>query len=485
MDILKINDFKEYFEYLSKNKEDHIILICSRSNIGKDISDVQADLIQSLGIKTDFSSKRGLNGKHRRGYYAVIDGEEVIAEELGSDEKTLRYKDKRFFIKSTVYTHDKGVEPASILVDKTEYCANKKGLNVVVIDKKTGRPIDSINFYISSEAWELKRNSKTKKRMISENKVLKTFDEVKRVTSGMSSVGKYRVTQGENKLFLRMYNSEKFDRKEYEVGVMNELVKIGVPLAKPVEFGKHESIVYYTTEWLEGKILSSKIRELSSKKVYDIGIMAGKALKLMHGLPVDSSEICWSIKYADNFDELMVLCEEKGLKFHKLDVVRAYFNKHRHLLETRPQGFVHNDYGVHNIMISKKKLTFFDFDTLGFGDPWIDFVQIIPRDDKVGLREKDATSFFATGCINGYFSDENGVVNLPEDFWKLFTLYSIVRRIQSAVRVIDREQSAQMKLAELENFYAASDDMMEDVPKWYRNTMELLQDKPHRKIYTS
>jgi len=477
MDILQINDFKGYFEYLSLKKEDLIILICSRSNIGKDISDEQADLIQSLGIRTDLSSKRGLNGNPRRGYFAVIDGGEVVAEGLGHDEKTLKYQDRRFFIKSTVYTRDKGVEPVSILVDKAEYCVRKKGLNIVVIDKKSGRPIDSINFYISLETCELNRNSKTTERIVSENKVLKAFDDVKKVTSGMSSAGKYRVTQGEKRLFLRMYSysSQKFARKEFEVEIMNELAKLGVPLAKPIDFGKKGGIVYYTTEWLHGKMLSSKIKKLSSLEMYDIGIMAGGALKLMHSLPADSREVSWSEKYTDNFIELMALCKEKGLKFHSLDIVRAYFDKYCHLLETRPQSFVHNDYGVHNIMISKKKLTFFDFDTLGFGDPWIDFVQIIPRKDKAELSKKDATSFFATGCINGYFSNEKRIVNLSEDFWKLYTLYTIVRKIQSAVRVMDREQSAHVKLAELEEFYSASSDMTEVVPKWYENTMKLIE----------
>ena len=157
MDISKINDFKGYFEYLSQNKEDHIILICSRNNIGPAISDVQADLIKSVGIKTDLSSERGLNGDYRRAYFAVIDAGVVIAEELGVDKRTLRYRNQQFYIKSTVYTHAKGVESAKILVDKVEYCVNKKGLNIVVIDKRTLLPIDSVNFYLSSKVNELNR----------------------------------------------------------------------------------------------------------------------------------------------------------------------------------------------------------------------------------------------------------------------------------------------------------------------------------------
>ena len=158
MDITKINGFKDYFEFLSQNKKDYIILICSRNNIGPNISDAQADLIRSsIGIKTDFSSNRGLDGNPWRGYFAVVDGGEIIAEELGVDKKTLRYRSQKLFIKSPVYTHATGVEPANISVDKVEHCVNKKGLNIVVIDKQTEKPIDSINFYISSETCGLNR----------------------------------------------------------------------------------------------------------------------------------------------------------------------------------------------------------------------------------------------------------------------------------------------------------------------------------------
>jgi len=160
MDILKLYDFKDYFEHLSQNKGSYIILICSRDNIGESISEKQADLIRSLlGIRTDISTNRGLKGDPYRAYFAIIDGGKILAEELGSDERTLRYKDQKFYVKSTVYTHTRGVEHARILVNKAEYCANKKGLNIVVVEKETGHPIDSVNLYILSEACELYRTS--------------------------------------------------------------------------------------------------------------------------------------------------------------------------------------------------------------------------------------------------------------------------------------------------------------------------------------
>ena len=474
MDISKIIDFKDYFEFLSQNKKDYIILICSRKDLGSNISDEQADLIKSVGLKSDLSSKRGLNDKHRRCYYAVIDAGVVVAEELSDDKNALTYCDQQISMKSTVYTKDENVESANILVNDEEYCVNKKGLNIVVIDKKTELPIDSINIHISSETCELKRRSK---RKLVENNILKAFDEVRRITSGLSTAKKYCVTQGEEKYFLRIYNISKLNRKEYEIKIMNQLAKLGVPLAKPINFGKKGNVVYYTTEWLKGKNLSYRIKELSSKEKYNLGVKAGNALKLMHKLPANSNEECWSVKYTEKFDNIMLLSQEKGLNFHKLDIVRDYFNKHRHLLPGRPQNFVHNDFGAHNMMLTKKKkLTFFDFDTLGFGDPWSDFVQIIPRNDKEVLEQNDATSFFATGCINGYFSDEFGVAKLPEDFWKLYTLYTIVRRIQSAVRFMECRKSSQIKQEELNKFYSVSDDMTEIIPKWYLNTIEQLSE---------
>ena len=471
MDITKINDFKEYFEFLSQNKKNYIILICSRSNIGSNISDAQADLIHSVGIKTDLSTKRGLKDKYRRGYFAVVDGGEIVAEELGVDKKTLRYRDEKFSIKSTVRASGKSAKSANIMVDAEEYCVNKKGLNIVVIDKKSNLPIDSINFHLSSDTCELKRRST---RKLIENNILSEFDKVRRITSGLSTAKKYCVDQGEEKFFLRIYNISKFSRKAYEIEIMKQLAEIGVPIAKPIDFGKKGKVVYYTTELLKGKNLSHWIKELSTTEEYDLGIKAGKALKLMHKLPADSNEECWSVKYMERFNNIILQCEEEEINFHKLDVVRDYFNKHRHLINDRPQNFVHNDFGVHNMMLYKQNLTFFDFDTLDFGDPWSDFMQIIPRKDKKKLEQNDVTSFFATGCINGYFSDENGAVKLPEGFWELYTLYTIVRRLRSAVIFMECKKSSQIKAKELEKFYSASSDMTVVIPRWYINTMEKL-----------
>lgn len=53
-----------------------------------------------------------------------------------------------------------------------------------------------------------------------------------------------------------------------------------------------------------------------------------------------------------------------------------------------------------------------DFDNYDWGDPFNDFV-------KIALASRVDSISFSVGQIDGYFA-----INIPEDFWRLYSIYS-------------------------------------------------------------
>jgi len=129
---------------LSENKKDISIVICSRDNVGYGISSGNADALLSLGIKTDFHRTRGLDGNPYRSFIAIIDGGKIVFELLGN-QNNMMYEKDMYFIESTVWKNGK-CEDAKIVIGGTDQCTNKRGLNIVVVDKKRNAVIDSVCF---------------------------------------------------------------------------------------------------------------------------------------------------------------------------------------------------------------------------------------------------------------------------------------------------------------------------------------------------
>jgi len=184
------------------------------------------------------------------------------------------------------------------------------------------------------------------------------------------------------------------------------------------------------------------------------------------------------VDFIKDIKKRIKILEDRELVLDKLDVVVEFLEKHESLLRMRPATFLHNDYGSHNIMISSNgSLTIFDFGNHATSDAWSDFRYIVPAHDKRKWREGiKITSFFSTGCIHGYFDVENGN-NIPQEFWSLFALYTILQRVASLTYYLKKPEILTRRIKELEDDLYCYNDMKALVPIWYENTMDELSEK--------
>lgn len=108
-------------------------------------------------------------------------------------------------------------------------------------------------------------------------------------------------------------------------------------------------------------------------------------------------------------------------------------------------------------MIDKNnQLVVIDFDRDDFGDPWEEFNRLI--------WSIQVSHEFASGIVDGYFGN-----TVPDEFWKLLTLYMCVNSLSSlpwAIPYGDKE--VRIMLEHNKNISKWYDYMKKYVPEWYR-----------------
>ena len=90
-------------------------------------------------LGTDFD----LPSHYRYSYLAVIDDKKILYEGLADEVLTYNVRINQFEIEMLSAGYSKG-NASSIIVNGIERSLNRRGLNIVVLDKSTGKFIDSV-----------------------------------------------------------------------------------------------------------------------------------------------------------------------------------------------------------------------------------------------------------------------------------------------------------------------------------------------------
>ena len=131
----------DYLPALKNNKNGNIIVIAVKDTPGLALNKAIADSLMELGIETD------LSGKHGHSYIAVFNDGKKVFEKLSKDEEPIIFNSvvdgHKLHLTSRVY--ENGNE-AIIDINGKDYSVNGRGLNIVVFNKKTKKPVDSVCF---------------------------------------------------------------------------------------------------------------------------------------------------------------------------------------------------------------------------------------------------------------------------------------------------------------------------------------------------
>lgn len=270
------------------------------------------------------------------------------------------------------------------------------------------------------------------------------FTEITPILKGWSDDAKYRVkTEDGRNLLLRVSAREKYDRKKEEFEALKTIESRGIPAPKPIAFGRcpDNSSVYMLLSWTEGKEAEEVLPLLSREEQYRVGVKAGILQKRLNSIPAPEGMKPWDLRFGKKLDwknERYLAC---GIRFEHDDLMLAYIEEHRHLIENRPQSFQHGDFHCGNIIISEE------------GEPCIiDFNRIVWCAKR--------SIYFAAGRIDGYFDG-----SVPDEFWDLLLLYISSNTLSSipwSIPFGQKEVDTAVEMAKEVLFWY--DDMKTSVP---------------------
>ena len=282
--------------------------------------------------------------------------------------------------------------------------------------------------------------------------------EKEKITEGFSSDTKYSIKDKDgNKYLLRVSSLDRYLVKINEFSYMNELVRQGVNMCKPIEFGICNDGVYSIQSWIDGVDARAFIPTLTKKKQYEYGILAGIELKKIHSVKAPIDAIDWEIRFNKKIERKLKMYAECPLKYEKGSLLIEYINNNRHLLKNRQNTFQHGDYHIGNLMINRNnELVVIDFDRDDYGDPWEEFNRLV--------WSIQVSHEFASGIVDGYFNKK-----VPDEFWKLLALYMSLNSLSSLPWAIPYgEEEVNIMINQHHDILHWYDDMKRYVPKWYK-----------------
>lgn len=120
------------------------------------------------------------------------------------------------------------------------------------------------------------------------------FIQKERINKGWSCDQKYCATSVDGtKYLLRITPETKSVSRADMYRMQEEVAARGVPMCKPIAFGKCEEGTYMIQTWIEGDDAEDVIPKLTHTKQYDYGLEAGRILKKIHTIPASANQPEW------------------------------------------------------------------------------------------------------------------------------------------------------------------------------------------------
>ena len=277
------------------------------------------------------------------------------------------------------------------------------------------------------------------------------------IEKGWSEDKKYCVTDTDGKKYLlRITPIERYENRKTLFGMLEQVAELDIPMCLPIEFGTCYDGVYSIQSWIYGEDLEVVLPLLSETEQYVLGLKSGEILRKMHSIPAPDTQEEWAARFNKKTNHKIKTYRECGIRFDGDDYVVEYIENNRHLLENRPQCFMHGDYHTHNMMLENSELKIIDFDRLSYGDPWEEFFKTIFC--------AQISPYFATGRVHGYFDGEPSL-----EFFKLLVFYTSSRTLRAvawAKKFNDQEQ-LDFILKLIQDILKWHDNMNNPVPSWY------------------
>ena len=284
-----------------------------------------------------------------------------------------------------------------------------------------------------------------------------SYEELK---LGWSSDKKYILTDNlNNKYMLRISDKSLYDKRNRQFRLLSEVSKLNINCPKPIEFGELENKIYLLLTYLEGKRAEEEIYNFNDIEQYNLGIEAGKILKIIHSYDKETDTLSWWDKYEPKSKRKIDTYLNSSLKHDNPEFLIDYYKENIHLMNNRPQILTHGDYHLGNMLIHNGHIVIIDFDKMNFADPYDEF--------KPYCWNVIRSEYFETGLINGYFDNK-----IPEDFFKIlkfYTIESLISHLPWAMTFGDEEVKTAFEL--YDKVIEWYDNFKLEIPTWYKGVL--------------
>lgn len=298
-------------------------------------------------------------------------------------------------------------------------------------------------------------------QIIKRHKKLNAVDQIQELNKGQSPEKKFILfSNNQEKFILRVARVGRFHKYQKLYNIIRGFHKSGVKCLKPILFKKttDHQYCYSIMEYLEGKSSDSVLPYLSKNEQLEIGIAAGAELKKLHKLKCPKSNRDWFDKRYPKFLADLKAFKRLKLSFYKEKYVMDYIKEHVDLMKGRPYRFLHNDYGVKNIIVNNKQFNgIIDFNSYKWGDPIHDFY-------KLPWSSKNCSVWFAKGEIIGYCGG-----SVPDSFWEMYNLYVMMNLHQRlAWAYLKHPSRFPLRLKIIEQIIKEHDLKTNKEPNWFK-----------------
>lgn len=288
-----------------------------------------------------------------------------------------------------------------------------------------------------------------------------TVSTSQELSTGWSTEEKLYIKDEYGREFLvRISPYSELEKWKYNFSLSQNFYKENVYMAKPLIFttesNKH---VLTILTWLEGEELRENFQLFTRSQHYDLGIEAGKNLKILHTDQKCRISQSWFDMYSDKIYKKLFNYKKCSLKFDDDTLIIGFINSRIELLKTRPVVLQHGDYHDGNLIVDKNgRLGIIDYNRIDWGDPWQEFDKLIWT-----LLYSDV---FPKGMIDGYFN-----CKVPIDFFEALALYSCVILISNlawAVKYNKRNQVSKV-MQQKDNILMWYRRFSDVIPEWYKS----------------
>ena len=283
--------------------------------------------------------------------------------------------------------------------------------------------------------------------------VISDFKVVSKISSGESSVEKYKVYKDGKYYLLRLFDIRFMKNRYIAISNMENLYVNGINVPRVYEKGiLNYTKGYVLLDWINGLSLDQILNNCELEVQY--GKLVAKELVKMHAIKANDKVTIYD-NYIKSFKKKMNKIIELEINNFPIETFYNYVDKYSELLKNMPgNSIIHGDFHPGNIIFNNGKIIFIDLDMCKASNPWEDLSS--------NVCNMNFSKFYSSLLLN-YFDS-----NIPEKFWKVYYLYGSLYILDYILYVL-RTNGKRLEdgIERLSMFLNFTYNFQCEVPRWF------------------